>query len=257
MLRSIKINICKILAKIRAKKTYPDNIEIDFSSLLSRTRLSVAIIDNEDFIYKDALETKGFSVTQFHSYIKPQKKANSPLRTQDLSKFDIILCDIHDIAKELYQDSDGVSAINDIREKNPLHVIAAYTGNPGALHNKKQSPLVLDKVFSRDWNVDDFLLNFQDLTSIYQKPKKRWQFIKRRLEHLDVSETKIEQLRTAFTENLILSQLLHEKMKWSADDAYTFVVDAENRIDIGSLSNYGITAVKIGSLLRPLFTGTA
>ena len=116
---------------------------------------------------------------------------------------------------------------------------------------------MLDKVFSRDWNVDDFLLNFQDLTSIYRKPKKRWQFIKRRLEHLDVSETKIEQLRIAFTENLILSQLLHERMKWSADDAYTFVVDAENRIDIGSLSNYGITAVKIGSLLRPLFTGTA
>ncbi|MGE8501577.1 MAG: hypothetical protein ACN6P1_05005 [Pseudomonas sp.] len=255
MFEKTKIKAFQFFAKVKSKRIYPENIETDFTTLLSQENLKIAIIDDEEFIYKDALEAKGFSVTQFYSYITPQKSKKSPLKVQNLSKFDIILCDIHDIAKDIYQGSDGVSAINDIREKHPLHVIAAYTGDPGALHKKNQPQTVLDKVFSRDWDIDDFLLNFQELVAIYKNPKKRWQFLKKRLEHLEVSETKIEQVRRVFSENLILSQLLHEKMKWSAIDAYSYAIESESRIDIGALSNHGITAVKITSLLRPLFTG--
>ncbi|MBE7374586.1 hypothetical protein [Pseudomonas lopnurensis] len=247
---------CRIYARIKAKSVYPDKIEMDFSALLSAApSLKIAVIDNEEFIFIPALEAKGHRVTQYTSYTKPIKSPKQRLTPHDLSKYDIILCDIHDIGTELYGNSEGISVITDLREKHPLHVIAAYTGDPGAIVRNLKKTTAVDKIFSRDWEVEDFLLNFQDLSDIFYRPKQRWRFLQKRMEHLDVSESKLTTLREAFVENILVSQILREKFRLSTSQIYNLISKTDNRLDIGMLSNYGITAVKMGSVLSPFIDG--
>lgn len=257
MLTFAKKKICRIYAKVKAKKTYPDKLSLNTSDFLSKpVSLNIAIIDDENFVYKDAILSKGHKVVQYDSYFtkKPRKENLIPI---DLSKFDIILCDINGVDAGVYAGSDGLSVMSDMREKYPLHVIAAYTGSPGSIYKRESFKAgLLDKVFSRDWEVDDFLLNLQRLTDIFIKPKDRWNFIKTRLSYLGVDEENIDKVRVVFSENILYGKMLNEKFKFSPEESYTIVSDSESRIDISSLTNYGITALKIGSLLKPVFTGT-
>ncbi|VVO29061.1 hypothetical protein [Pseudomonas fluorescens] len=257
MLTYAKKNICRFYARYKAPKTYPDKISLNISDLLSKPiALNIAIIDDEEFVYKDAILSKGHKITQYDSYFtkKPRKDNLIPI---DLSKFDIILCDINGVDAGVYSGSDGLSVMSDIREKHPLHVIAAYTGSPGSIYKRESFKTdMLDKIFSRDWEVDDFLLNLQRLTDIFIKPKDRWNFIKKRLNYLGVDEEKIDKVRIVFSENILYGKMLNEKFKFSPEESYITVSDSENRINISDLTNYGITAVKIGSLLKPVFTGT-
>lgn len=257
MLTFAKKKFCRIYARLKAPKTYPDKLSLNISDFLSKpVSLNIAIIDDEEFVYKDAILSKGHKVTQYESYFikKPRRDNLTPI---DLSKYDIILCDINGVDAGVYSGSDGLSVMSDIREKYPLHVIAAYTGSPGSIYKRESFKTdLLDKIFSRDWEVDDFLLNLQRLTDIFIKPKDRWNFIKKRLCYLGVDEEKIDKVRIVFSENILYGKMLNEKFKFSPEESYAAVSDSENRINISELTNYGITAIKIGSLLKPAFTGT-
>lgn len=254
MINFIKKKICRIYAKHKAPKTYPDKLSLNISDMLLRpVSLKIAIIDDEDFIYIDALSSKGHKVTQYYSYFINKK---NKLTSIDLSNYDIILCDINGIDAGVYFESDGLSVMSDIREKHPLHVIAAYTGSPGAIYKKESFRTdLLDNVFSREWEVDDFLLNIQRLTDIFIKPKDRWNFIKKRLNFLEMDEEKIDKVRIVFSENILYGKMLNEKFKFSPEESYTTVLNSENRINISDFTNYGITTLKISALLKPIFTG--
>lgn len=255
MLKKIKKKICKIYARFKAPKIYPDKFNINISDLLAKpVSLKIAIIDDEEFIYKDAVQSKGHKVVQFDSYFEKKGKRES-LTPIDLAKFDVILCDINGVDAGVYSGSDGLSVMKDIREKYPLHVVAAYTGSPGSIYRESFKSELLDKVFSREWDVEDFLLNLQRLADIFIKPKDRWSFIKRRLCYLGVDEGKIDKVRVVFSENIIYSKMLNEKFKFSVEESYNSIIDSESRVDISELTNHGITAIKIGSLLKPVFTG--
>jgi hypothetical protein len=249
---------CALIAKYRAQNTYPDCLELDLKGLFTAPRqLRVAIIDDQPFPWVDALEARGCKVTVHTDYSKKITQANQKVKIIDFSGQDIIICDINGVGSNIYPGSEGISIIEDLRKKNPLHVIAAYTGTPGTILTKMKKPDTLDKVFVRDWSVEDFLLNFDAVLDIFQKPKDRWEFIRKRLSHLNVSETKITQVRAAFVENVLLCQLLQQKFNFSAEKTQKLVMGAEKSINIGSIAQGAVRVAEVASLVSPfVFKGS-
>lgn len=254
MLHNLKPKWYSFAAKLRSRNTYPDSLELDFQSILGNHRpVKVAIIDDTQFPWIDALEGRGCKVTYFSDYTKPATQPNQKLKPISLVGHDIIICDIHGVGKALYPGSEGLSVIEQLRLKHPLHVIAAYTGDPGSIYSKLKRQDTLDKVFSRDWQVDDFLLNFQGLLDIFSNPKERWEFIRKRLSHLGVSETKIAVVRRAFVENVIFCQLMKSNASYSAAETRRLMMTSDRNVDLVSLAQFGIKVTEVGSLVSPFF----
>lgn len=248
---------CKILARHRAKTIYPEALTINLTELLASPRpIKVALIDDQPFPWKDALESRGCKVTYLSDYTKPIKQANQKIKTHDLSSQDIIFCDIHGVGSALYPGLDGLGVIEELRRKNPLHVICAYTGNPGAIYSRYKKQDALDMVFSREWEIDDFLLNFDQVAKIFKSPKSRWDFIRKRLVYLEIGEREIRDVQRIFVENTLLSQMLNQSFHSDADETKHLICNTPSRIDISSLAKFGIGAAELASLVSPFILDT-
>lgn len=243
---------CTILARHRAKTTYPETLAINLSDLLASPRpIKVAIVDDQPFPWKDALESRGCRVAYFSDYTKPIKQANQKIKAHDLSSHDIIICDIHGVGSALYPGVDGLGVIEELRRRNPLHVICAYTGNPGAIYSRLKRQDALDMVFSREWEIDDFLLNFDQVVQIFTSPKVRWEFIRKRLVHLGLSEREIGGVQRMFVENTLLSQMLNQRFHSDADETRRLICSSPSRFDVASMAKFGIGAAELAGLVSP------
>lgn len=245
---------CSVVARIKSQKTYPESLSVDLDELLGKPRkIRVAIIDDQPFPWKDALEGRGCRVNYFPDYIKPIKQTNQKVKVHDLGSYDIIICDIHGVGSTMFPQVEGIGVIEDLRRKYPLHVIAAYTGNPGAIYSRLKRQDSLDMVFSRDWQVDDFLLNFDELAKIFRSPRHRWNFVRKRLNYLDIGEEKIESFRKSFVESVLLGGMLRTKFKWDAEKTRELVVASSRQpsVDYASLAKLGIGVAQIVKLVNP------
>lgn len=243
---------CRIVSKHRAKTTYPETLSLNLSDLLAAARLiRVAIIDDERFPWKEALESRDCKVTYYPDYTKPIKQANQKIKVHDLASQDVIICDIHGIGSAIYPGVDGIGVMEELRKKHPLHIICAYTGNPGAIYSKMKKQDTLDMVFSKDWELDDFLLNFDEIAKIFTSPRYRWEFIRKRLTHLEVSEKKISEVRRMFVENVLLSQMLKHRFSCSAGETKHLILSSSSSVDLKALIKFGIGAAELAGLVSP------
>lgn len=247
----VKIKLYKIIASYKSKETYPESIDLNLDDLLAKPRkIKVAIIDDAQFPWTEAIENRGCLVYYYQDYTKPIVQSNQKIKTISVNSSDIIICDINGVGSAIYPGLDGVGVIDELRKKHPFHVIIAYTGNPGAIHSKLKSKTALDGIMVRDWGIDDFLFNFDEVLKIYKSPAKRWKFIQDRLKHLDLRDKEIDGIRRKYVENILLSKLLNEKLNFSPE-ATQEILTKEEKIDLGVLAKIGLNAIEACNLLSP------
>ncbi len=247
----LKIRIYKAIASYKSRDTYPESIELNLDDLLAKPRnIKVTIIDDAPFPWTEAIENRGCTVTYHQDYTKPITQSNQKIKTIATNSSDIIICDVNGVGSAIYPGLDGVGVIEELRRKHPLQVIIAYTGNPGAIHAKLKSKTTLDGIMVRDWGIEDFLFNLDEILKIYRYPAQRWQFINSRLKHLGLKDKEIECTRRKYVENILLSQLLKEKLNFSPA-ATQEVLTAEKSFDIGAFAKIGIGAAEAWGLLSP------
>lgn len=246
-------NSCRLIARHRSKGAYPETLTLDLGELLSKSRqIKVAIIDDQRFPWVEALESRNCQVHYYQDYTKPVKQANQKTKVISVQSSDIIICDIHGVGSAIYPGVDGIGVMEELRRKHPFHVIAAYTGNPGVIYSRMKKRDALDAVFSRDWAIDDFLFNFDELVKVFHVPKNRWDFIRRRLDHLGVSEKRIAEIQRLFVENVLLGQLLKQKFHYSADQTRELLLSSSTGLDPVAFAQFGIKAAELAGLVSPL-----
>jgi hypothetical protein len=244
--------VCNQIAGYRANALYPESLTLDLRDLLAKPRqLRVAIIDNQPFPWQEALENRGCKVTYVSDYTKPVSQAGQKYKTYSFDSQDIILCDIHDVGTALYPGLDGLGVMEDLRRRYPLHLIAAYTGNPGAIYTRLKQQTTLDFVFARDWRIEDFLFNFDELSRIFFSPKHRWVFIQCRLKHLGVADEKVHHIRCKFVQNILLSQMLKKRFHFSNGEAIKLLTSETSAFDMVALAKFGVGAAEFASLISP------
>ncbi|MDZ7854845.1 hypothetical protein [Sphaerotilus sp.] len=240
-------------AVYRSKSTHPDDLSIELIDLFDDNRqIRVAIIDNDQFYWIDAIRQMGCKVEYFSDYTKPLTQSNQKIKPIDLSSYDLVICDLHGVGEQLYPGLGGVGVLMELRNKNPLQVIVAYTGDPGEVVKRTKKKDIVDATFCKDWSPEDFLFNLDELLKIYKLPKYRWEFIRKRLSYLEVPGGKVEAVRQKYVENIILAQMLREKLNYSAHEARNIITGAsENSIDYLGLINYWVSAGKVVGLVLP------
>ncbi|MBA0216217.1 response regulator [Pectobacterium brasiliense] len=257
MWNKIKIHYYIIMSSLRAKTIYPDDIDIDMKNFFDKpSKLKIAIIDDNDFPWVQTLESKGHTVKIFKDYHKTNTKiSQKKLIAYQFNTFDLIFCDIEGVGTLAYPGLDGIGVIQDLRELNPLHVVVAFTGSPARLLDPKTGKhfTSLDAVFQRDWGVDDFLLNFSNLTKIFIAPKQRWKFIRSRLVHLDLSESKITKVQKAFTQNVLLLKYLGESTDISKNEIKEIILKSEKNVDIKGVIEVAAISTKAINIASSLF----
>ncbi|MCT8946732.1 hypothetical protein [Pseudomonas iridis] len=257
MWEQIKLFLYKVTASLRSRTIFPDDLDIDTSDFFDKPiKLKIAVIDDSEFPWLNTLESKGHNVSIFSDYHKTNTKTSQrKLKAFELSKFDIVFCDIEGVGGKAFPRLEGVGVIQDIREQNPLQVIVAFTGSPARLLDPKtgENFTDLDSVFQRDWEVDDFLLNFNSLVKIFTTPKQRWKFLRARLVHLGWSESRITSVQRAFTENVLLLKYLGERSKISKDEIQRIVISSEKKVDIKGVVGTAAIAVKTINIASSLF----
>lgn len=253
----IRINYYKLMSSLRSKAIYPDDIDIDIQAFFAKpSTLKIAVIDDSDFPWVQTLESKGHSVNVFRDYHKTSTKASRKrLQAYDLSSFDVIFCDIEGVGALAYPGSEGIGVIQDLRERNPLHIIVAFTGSPARLLDPKtgKNLTAVDSVFQRDWGVDDFLLNFNSIMKIFLEPKERWKFIRSRLVHLDLSESKIMTAQRAFTQNVLFLKYLGESTNISKNSIQKIILKSEKNVDVRGAVDVAALSVKAINIASSLF----
>lgn len=241
-----------LLAKWKSKSVHPETIELDLLSLIAeRPKIRVAIIDNAPFPYTAALEATGCFVQVFDDYSSKISQRNEKHKLVQLTNFDVIICDIHDIGTQIFPGSEGISVLEDLRKKHPLKVIVAYTGDPGAILTRLKKQDTVDRTFAKEWAVDDFLFNFQEVLDIFTKPKNRWDFIQRRLTHLGLAQHKIASVQTVFVENVLLCQMLNARPAYNESHIQRVIADSTSRIDTRATLLVGLKAFEVAQVFLP------
>lgn len=257
MVSWIRVFYYRLMASLRSRVVYPDDIDIDTRAFFERpVSLKIAVIDDNEFPWVDTLESKGHSVSVFNDYHKTSTKASQKkLQSYKLHSYDIVFCDIEGVGLLAYPGLEGVGVIQDLRELNPLQVIVAFTGSPARLLDPKtgKNYTAIDSIFQRDWELEDFLLNFNSLTKIFAAPKQRWKFLRVRLVHLDFSESKITMIQRAFTANLLFLKYLGERTNIPKSEIKQIILDSEKRVDVKGVVDTAAVAVKAVNIVSSVF----
>lgn len=243
---------CKFISFYKSKNTFPDDLSLDLNKLISQPRsIKVAIIDNKPFPFTEAIESINCKVSYFNDYTKPIVQIKQKTKTYNFHDQDIIICDIHDVGGAIYPGLEGIGVIENLRKNYPFHIIIAYTGNPGVIANKLKKPTIIDGTFPKEWELDDFLFNFEELLKILSHPKNRWEFIRRRLKHLEVDEKRISEIQRAFVENILLGEMLNQNFSFAAADIKKLAQSSTRSFDPIKFIKFGINASELASLISP------
>lgn len=252
MFVNFRYHFYSFLAKLKSRSVFPESIELDLLSLISdRPKIRVAIIDDQIFPFTRALETEGCRVQVFDDYSTKISQRNQKIKIIELSSYDVIICDIHAVGALIYPGSEGISVIEDLRKKYPLKVIVAYTGDPGAILTKLKRQDTLDKIFAKEWSVDDFLFNFREILDIFARPKNRWEFIQRRLTHLGLPQHKISGVQRVFVEHVLLCQMLSARPQYNERHLKQVISSASDQIDTGAVLRIGLKAAEVVQVFLP------
>jgi CheY-like chemotaxis protein len=237
-----------------ARKKYPDDLRVDrLQGTNGQKIISVAVIDDQPFPYTNSLEQSGYTVKVFSDYTRPKKQNSQRLKAENFGAFDIILCDIHGVGQAAFHELEGLQVMKTLREQFPFKVIIAYTGTPGDIASKLKPTTTVDSIFAKEWGIDDFLTNFSAISEIFITPAKRWIFLKRRLEHLDVSEAKIVKLRDSFVRYHLMCQLLTKKTSLTEADMEPIIKDVGATAALANIASNGVKVIELLQLLAPLY----
>lgn len=246
-----QIKFYAILAAYNAKKTQPEDIKFDISTLVKSSRkIKIAVIDDDQFPWEDALNETGFETSTFKDYTLPLKQSNQKIKSINLEKYDAIIVDINGIGTEIFKDSQGLGVIESLREKFPFKVIIAYTASPGIIITKRKDNIV-DAVFSKDWSEDDFLFNTRKIKDILSTPQKRWLFLEKRLREIGATEKQILNVKISFTKSMLFYKYIGKRPSKTEDEMEKIIIDSENLLNTTNLLQVGKYALKISEIILP------
>lgn len=251
-IHKFRLFVFEVFSKFQAISKYPEDLKLDISEVISENRkIKVAVIDDSGFPYEEALESLDCVVKVYKKYTKDITQPGQKYKPISIGHPDIIFCDINGVGEEIYKDYQGLGVIEHLREKYPFTPIYAYTGTPQAVSNKLKDTTVIDGIFAKEWSIDDFLINFKKARSALYCPSDRWSFLRNRFKHLNVSERKIDDFRSAYVNKIIFTKCVKRKMGFSSKEILDLMNDNQDKyFDVALLTRLGI---KIGTQVSSLF----
>lgn len=173
-----------------------NELNLNSAQLQNRDRFmfKIAIIDDEDFYYKEQLTNLGFNITKYED-------------VQDLnmlSSYDLIISDIKGVGKKFNSEFEGAFLLCELKKKFPYKAFAAYTGS--AYDPRISSLLSGIQVIKKDYPIDEWTNAIDSLIKNVGDPRQIW--IRMRRELLDKN---ISLLQLTYMEDEFVSRVLNNE----------------------------------------------
>lgn len=152
-----------------------------------RKSVKVLVIDDNEFLYKETLQSNGYFVT----------RKNDISSIEEVAGFDIILCDITGVGIELGFTRGGASIIQEVRKNYPSKVIVAYTAHTyDAEFNQYFS--IADFVAPKEYSPDEWIDTLDMLLSKSINPINQWNRMRNDLLEKGVSTLTVAKIEDKF-----------------------------------------------------------
>ncbi|OJV91800.1 MAG: hypothetical protein BGO34_06695 [Bacteroidia bacterium 44-10] len=158
-----------------------------------RSKVNVAIVDDEEFVYLDELRRSGFSLVKYDDV--PD--------LQSLEAYPAIICDIKGVGKAFKSPFEGAYLIRELRKKYPFKVLAAYTGSTYDI--SINSYLEGIHIIKKDISVDEWCSEIDYLIKRVSDPKENWNKIRDMLIKEDVPLLSLAKLEHEYV-NILLNK---------------------------------------------------
>lgn len=169
--------------------------EIDKTPDLKRLRreITIAIIDDDHFRFKEQLETNGYRVQE----LGPDISA-----VEQLEAYSVVACDIRGVAPKFGSDQEGAHLISEVRKIYPDKYLIAYTGSgyDARLNNKVSSA---DSSLNKDVPFDFWHSELEKAIKSMGNPKVRWMRFRKALAEDGIDAWDLFNLEQAFIRSII------------------------------------------------------
>ena len=130
---------------------------------IERRNIPILIIDDEAFAYQQILSNHGFSI----------KHVKDIEAIEMVSEYEIILCDIKGVGKQLGSRFEGAHLIKEIKKRYPFKYIIAYTGQKhDASFN--QYFRIADNMVKKDEESEVWIETLDEAINCVASPKEKW-----------------------------------------------------------------------------------
>lgn len=149
----------------------PDNINdlraSQHNSNPSRNEVPIAVIDDEEFRYREMLNRSNFHIRQYMDIND----------VRDISDYAIVLCDIEGVGNEFGSEYEGAYIIKEVKRKYPNKIVIAYSAysfDPD--YNKFFEKA--DFVFNKDRGFDKWEESLSEAISLATDPIEQWKKVR-------------------------------------------------------------------------------
>jgi CheY-like chemotaxis protein len=152
----------------------------------------IAVVDDQHFAIKPALELLGYRVTEL-----------GDINTLDqLTSFEVVLCDIQGVGAKFLSEQQGAFVIKEIRRQFPEKYIVAFSG--ASLGNPlfKQGASDSDFSIRKDEDLDAWVQLLDDIVDQLLSPRNYWYRIRKILVSANLDTSSILDLEDAYVRAL-------------------------------------------------------
>jgi len=154
-----------------------------------RKNVNILIIDDNEFNAESHLTANGYQIEH--------KKDIDTIK--DVEPYEIIMCDISGVGKNLGYEKEGAFIIREIHANYPLKRIIAYTSYTyNAEYNQFFS--LADCVASKDLGIDDWISILDTQVKNAINPVKQWEKIRKYLLDNNVSTLSIAKIEDKYVQ---------------------------------------------------------
>jgi hypothetical protein len=151
-----------------------------------KSRIQIAVIDDDPFIKLESLRAHGFSITELGGDIKS---------VDQVMAYPIVICDIKGVGKAFGSDKEGAHVLSEIRKSYPDKFLITFTGMTyDASYN--ESLATTDASATKDASIDYWTALLEKGLKNVGDPRQRWVRFRKNLldEGMDLFELfKLEQ----------------------------------------------------------------
>ncbi len=155
-----------------------------------RSSVQIAIIDDEKFKAHANLTNYGYKIQELpdiHSL-------------DQVSKFDVILCDLMGVGHNFDRAIGGASIIKEIKENFPTKFVIAYTGARANTAEANAAKEFADGFLKKDVEITKWVTKLDDAIDFTSDPYKRWLVTRQGLIDQEVDLRRIVELESAYVE---------------------------------------------------------
>lgn len=169
------------------------NWSLEDDILKKRALVNIAVIDDDKFEPLKNLLAEGYRVSWLEDFTD----------TPALKPYEIIVCDVNELAKDKNSEEHGAAVIAQIKHVFPEKFVIAYSSLPGHIKKLRLARERADEYIPKAAQPDIWYITLDNFIKRIFDPKEVWVGLKCKLEEQEVSTQEIAKIESAYVKAIL------------------------------------------------------